>query len=55
MARTIHGDEWTLTRRPRELQLDEDLGRPSGSLPLSEEIRIVATLVALACLAILAV
>jgi hypothetical protein len=55
MARTISRDEWTLNRWPRELQLDEDLGRSKGALPLAEEIRIVAALVALACLALLVV
>jgi hypothetical protein len=55
MARTIQGGGWTLNRLPRELHLDEDLGRSSGSLPLVEELRIVAALVVLACLAILLV
>jgi hypothetical protein len=55
MARTIPGEQWTLNRWPRELKLDEDLGRTPAMLPLSEEIRIVAALVGLACLAILAV
>jgi hypothetical protein len=55
MARTIRGHEWTLNRWPRELRLDEDLGRSTAALSFAEEVRVVAALVALACLALLLV
>lgn len=54
MDRLINGEEWTLRAFTRgRLQLDEDLGRDGAPVPLLEEIRIVAALVALLCVAFL--
>lgn len=53
MDRIVRQHAWMLERRSRALQLDEDLGRPSGAPPLAEELRIVLALVALAAVAIL--
>jgi hypothetical protein len=56
MAEMLRGDEWTVRGWARaRLQLDDDLGREAGGIPLLEEIRIVAALVALACVVILLV
>jgi hypothetical protein len=54
MDRLIDGEEWTIRAFTRDhLRLDEDLGRDAAPVPLLEEIRMVAALVALLCVAIL--
>jgi len=56
MAEMLRRGEWTVRGWVgARLQLDEDLGRPPAGVPLLEEIRIVAALVALACVVILLV
>ncbi len=56
MAELLRGDEWTIRGWTRaRLQLDEELGRDRRALPLLEEIRIVAVLFALLCVALLVV
>ena len=55
MARMLQGNEWSCGRWPRGVYLDEDFGRNPNPPPLLEEVRIVAALVALACVAILLV
>jgi hypothetical protein len=54
MDRLINGEYWTVRAFTRgRLRLDDDLGRETAQIPLLEEIRIVAALVALLCVAIL--
>jgi hypothetical protein len=54
MRQLLHGDEWTLPRFVRApLHLDDDLDDRGSRVPLAEELRMVAALVVLACVAIL--